>query len=190
MDDASADASVDASVRPLTIVVIVLLVLLTVVLSVLVILHFVRKRQRAAQGEYQQPGPFISQPSFKTKSRKMSASDRVVAEEMERAIMIRKSLASRASSGSSTVSRTSRTSVYRLEELDRQEREGLAAKRESWKEEEAGILPMRPTPGIHDTQLGVHPALLPQPQLAFPPPSRSPSPLRGIKPPQLYIPSR
>ncbi|KAI0139949.1 hypothetical protein F4776DRAFT_662088 [Hypoxylon sp. NC0597] len=123
----------------------------------------------------------------------MSESDRLAADEIERSIMIRKSLASRTSSMGARNSQDSGLPNYhQLEEFDREEREereATASRNESinWKDLEAGTQRQEFIPGIQNMEMGIHPALL-QPQLAFPAPSRAPSPSRGLQPPRLAIP--
>lgn len=169
---------------PWLIVIIVIGALIVTTLVVFLALHLVRRRRRRIVQDGQ-PDP-LGLEDFR--KRRMSTSDRRAAEEMERATMIRKSLASRASSWSGVSYHTPETSEYQLEELDREEQEPMAP-RDNWKDIEAGIQGQRAAPGLFDTEIGVHPALLPQPQLAVPQPSRAPSPIRGIQPPQLIIPS-
>ncbi|KAI1397173.1 hypothetical protein F4819DRAFT_472935 [Hypoxylon fuscum] len=160
---------------PWLIIVIVIGALIVTALVAFLVLYLVKRRRRvASEGQVDPLG------RHDLRKKKLNATDRVAAEEMERAIMIRKSLASR-SSWTTNGSRMSGTSEYQLEEFDREEREPTAPK-DNWKELEAGSQEQRVTPGVHDTQMGVHPALLrqpqPQPQLAVPQPSRAPSPMR------------
>ncbi|XXG98932.1 hypothetical protein Hte_005264 [Hypoxylon texense] len=176
---------------PWLIVIIVIGALIVLSLVAFLALHLVRRRRRQiAQNDEKDP---LGLEDFR--KRRMSTSDRLAAEEMERATMIRKSLASRASSWSGVSYRTPETSEYQLEELDREEQgqeereREPTAPRDNWKEIEAGIPSQRPASGLFETDIGVHPALLPQPRLAVPQPSRAPSPIRGIQPPQLIIPS-
>ncbi|KAI0110230.1 hypothetical protein F4814DRAFT_396511 [Daldinia grandis] len=170
------------SVAPWLIAVIVIGVLVVTSLIVFLTLHLTRKRQRIPQEDQGEP------LGKDFKKRKMRSTDRRAVEEIERATMIRKSLASRTSSRNSQIWGPTE---YQFQELDQEEREPVAPReqreqREDWKEFEAG---QGPVPGVQDTQMGIHPALLPQPQLAVPPPSRTPSPSRGPQPPRLIIPS-
>ncbi|KAI6084460.1 hypothetical protein F4821DRAFT_242897 [Hypoxylon rubiginosum] len=171
---------------PWLIVIIVLGALVVTTLVVFLARYLVRRRRRIAQDGQKDP---LGLEDFR--KRRMSTSDRLAAEEMERATMIRKSLASRASSWSGISFQAPETSEYQLEEFEREEQEPQepVAPRVNWKEVEAGTQDQRATTGLVDTEIGVHPALLPQPQLAIPQPSRAPSPIRGIQPPQLIIPS-
>ncbi|KAI1776676.1 hypothetical protein F4818DRAFT_411382 [Hypoxylon cercidicola] len=163
------------STSPWLIVIIVIGALIVTILVVFLTLHLARKRRRIAQD-----GQIDLLGLEELKKHGMSTSDRQAAEEMERAIMIRKSLASRASSWSGVSDQTPETSEYQPEELDREEREPEPmATRENWKEFEAGAQSQRAAPGLFDAEIGVHPALLPQPQLAVPQPSRAPSLIRG-----------
>ncbi|KAI1101366.1 hypothetical protein F4804DRAFT_316152 [Jackrogersella minutella] len=176
----------DGEMEPWLIVVIVLGALILVSLFVFLILHLTRRRKRIAREGYQKTP--LKQKGHRRG--KMSKSDRLAAEEIERATMIRKSLTSRTSSWGAYSSRESGLSEYQMEEFDHEEPEepeerAPMASRDNWKELEAGS---QPIPGVHNTEMGVHPALLPQPQLAFPQPSRGPSPNRGLQPPRLIIP--
>ncbi|KAI1383008.1 uncharacterized protein F4822DRAFT_421823 [Hypoxylon trugodes] len=180
-DDADWDA-----MEPWLIAVIVLASLTAISLIILGALYLARRRQRTERESKEDP---LHQRDHKR--RKLSDSDRMAAEELERAQMIRKSLASRTSShGEIEGHRHSRMSDYEMEEADHSEREPMAP-RDNWKDWEAGSQAQRPIPGVQDLEMGVHPALLPQPhpQLVISHPSRSPSPARGITPPRLYIPS-
>ncbi|KAL7628413.1 hypothetical protein AAE478_002615 [Parahypoxylon ruwenzoriense] len=168
-------------IAPWLIVVIVIAVLIVTALVVFLVLYLVRRKQRLAQEEVIDP---LGRKDVR--KRKMSSADRQAAEDAERAIMIRKSLASRTSL-STRNSRMSRTSLYQLEEFDHhqdrepEEQEPMAPPpKDNWKEWEAGIQGRSATPGVEDVGFGVHPALLPHPQLAIPEPSRGPSPIRGI----------
>ncbi|KAI1453111.1 hypothetical protein F4805DRAFT_444749 [Annulohypoxylon moriforme] len=182
-------ATTGNTMEPWLIVVIVIGALILTSLFVFLIVHFTRKRRQTAHHVYQDP--------FGRKDRhrrNMSETDRLAAEEIERATMIRKSLASRTSSWGGNSLRDSGISDIQMDEFGRQsqeERQPMApsAPGENWKELEAGGQGSIATPGVHNTEMGIHPALLPQPQLAFPQPSRGPSPIRGTPPPRLIIPS-
>ncbi|KAI1370639.1 hypothetical protein F4677DRAFT_346639 [Hypoxylon crocopeplum] len=170
-------ANTGVAMIPWLIVVIIVGVLIVTGLVVFLVLCYTGKWRRTARDSQANP------PSRqKFRRRKMSTTDRQAAEEMERAIMIRKSLASRSSSWSNTGA-----SDYKLVELQREESDPMAP-RANWKDEEAGMPGSRTSLAIRDIEMGVHPALLPQPQLAIPQPSRAPSPARGVKPPPLIIP--
>ncbi|KAI1480114.1 hypothetical protein K445DRAFT_103163 [Daldinia sp. EC12] len=160
------------SIAPWLIAVIVIGVLVVAALIVFLTIHITRRRQRILRGQADPLGK-----GFKKRR------DRQAVEEIERATMIRKSLASRTSSRNSQIWGSTE---YRFQELDQEDRSEPAAPRENWKEFEAGQVPV---PGVQDTHMGIHPALLPQPQLAVPPPPRTPSPSRGPQPPRLIIPS-
>ncbi|KAI8962931.1 hypothetical protein F5Y11DRAFT_346959 [Daldinia sp. FL1419] len=187
----AASETRDASnpMAPWLIAVIVVGVLVVASLIVLLALHLTRKRQKVPQEDQVDP----LGKGFK--KRKMRSRDRQAMEEIERATMIRKSLASRTSSRNSQVWGSTE---YQFQELDQEDREREpepvvpreptepTEPGENWKEFEAG---QGPVPGVQDTQMGVHPALLPQPQLAVPSTPRTPSPSRGPQPPRLIIPS-
>ncbi|KAI1415531.1 hypothetical protein F5Y13DRAFT_156237 [Hypoxylon sp. FL1857] len=170
------------------IVAIVLAVLIFTSLIVLLALYLSRRRRRIK-------GPTQNQLSWRGHKRgKMSESDRLAAEEIERTRMIRKSLASRSSSVGERNSQDSGIPIYhQLDQIDREERverEPVAPSNDTnWKDLEAGTQNQGSTPGVQNTEMGIHPALLSEPQLAFPAPSRSPSPYRGPQPPRLIIPS-
>ncbi|KAI0380636.1 hypothetical protein F5Y04DRAFT_257118 [Hypomontagnella monticulosa] len=175
------------TMQPWLIAVIVIGVLIAVSLVVVLALYLTRKRQRGSSDD---EGGSLRRPSFK--KRKTSSADRQAAEELERATMIRKSLASR------TSSRTSHTWEREDNELEELDREGSAPapapapepkpSRDNWKEFEAGAQSSQGViPGVHNTAMGIHPALLPQSHLAIPEPSRAPSPIRNTTPPRLVI---
>ncbi|KAI0882923.1 uncharacterized protein GGS22DRAFT_169082 [Annulohypoxylon maeteangense] len=183
-------ATTGTTMEPWLIIVIVVGALILTSLFVFLLIHFTRKRRRTVHHVYQDP--------FGRKDRhrrNMSETDRQAAEEIERAAMIRKSLASRTSSWGGNSLRYSGISDYQMDEFGRQSQEEhqpmapMMPPRENWKELEAGTQGSGVTPGVHNTEMGIHPALLPQPQLAFPQPSRGPSPNRGPQPPRLIIPS-
>ncbi|KAI2616141.1 hypothetical protein GGS26DRAFT_454286 [Hypomontagnella submonticulosa] len=180
------------TMQPWLIAVIILGVLIVVSLVVVLVLYLTRKRQRTSSEDQ---GSSLGRPSFK--KRKTSSADRQAAEELERATMIRKSLASRTSSRTSGVWENENED-YPLEELDREESAPAPApapvpeprpSRDNWKEFEAGAQSQGAIPGVHNTEMGIHPALLPQSHLAVPEPSRAPSPIRGTTPPRLIIPT-
>ncbi|KAI1467726.1 uncharacterized protein F4812DRAFT_406908 [Daldinia caldariorum] len=156
------------------IAVIIIGVLGVTFLVVFLVLYVTRRRQRLQD----QTDPLGK--GFK--KRRLNPRDRQAMEEIERATMIRKSLASRTSSRNSQVWGSTE---YQFQELDQEDRSEPAAPAENWKEFEAG---QRPVPGVQDTQMGIHPAFLQQPQLTVPPPPRTPSPSRGPQPPRLMIP--
>ncbi|KAI0834324.1 hypothetical protein F5Y06DRAFT_157437 [Hypoxylon sp. FL0890] len=177
----------DNTMQPWIIVVIVLGTLVSTSSIVFLVLYLSRRRRRNKRDNQ---GPLVWRGH---KRGKMSESDRLAAEEIERATMIRKSLASRSSVGTRNSQESGLPDYHQLEQFDREEREerGPIATRDknNWKEIEAGRERQASVPGIQNTEMGVHPALLPQPQLAIPAPSRAPSPYRGPQPPRLFIPS-
>ncbi|KAI2472737.1 hypothetical protein F4781DRAFT_319649 [Annulohypoxylon bovei var. microspora] len=175
----------DNTMEPWLIVVIVIGALILTSLFVFLILRFTRSRRQTTRKVYQDPLGLKGRHK-----RNMSETDRIAAEEIERAAMIRKSLASRTSSWGGSSLRVSGISDYQMEEFGResQEEHEPIVPRDNWKDLEAGTQGSREIPGVHNTEMGIHPALLPQPQLAFPQPSRGPSPIRGTPPPRLIIP--
>ncbi|KAI0172220.1 hypothetical protein GGR52DRAFT_459413 [Hypoxylon sp. FL1284] len=178
------DDGASTAINPWLIVVIVIGSLAVTTSVALLVFYFVRRRRlRIAQD-----GQIDPLGRGNLRKRGMSTSDRLAAEEMERATMIRKSLASRASSWSGVSSSAPETSEYHMEELDRDEHEATTHGN-NWKEFEAGSQHQGTVHEPFDTEMGVHPALLPQPQLSVPQPPRAASPMRGIQPPHLIIPS-
>ncbi|OTA99843.1 hypothetical protein M426DRAFT_324831 [Hypoxylon sp. CI-4A] len=183
------DATSDRTMEPWLIVVIVLGVLTIASSIVFLTLYLRRKQQLKAQRE---KDDLLGRRN--RHRRKLSEMDRLQAEEIERTTMIRKSLASRTSSWGMGSLRDSMMSEYQMDEVDHEEREPMAPERNNdWKEIEAGSEGHIATPGVDNTEMGIHPALLGQPQLqphlSIPQPSRAPSPIRGSPPPRLIIPS-
>ncbi|KAI0006458.1 hypothetical protein F4779DRAFT_21316 [Xylariaceae sp. FL0662B] len=206
----------DVETNPWLIIVIIAGILVVATLIVLLVVHQIRRRRFAKEGQRQQQqlqfDPLGRQDLGRR--RKMSAADRVAAEERERIAMIRKSLASRASTstitfGTRSSSRLSEISQYELvvrEDHDREREQERERERErereaprvavDWKEWEAGV----PSEGTHPAVRNVdmlqqHPALAPR--LSVPQPARAPSPIRGViggtntvrnpNPPKLFI---
>ncbi|KAI0126125.1 hypothetical protein BJ170DRAFT_685367 [Xylariales sp. AK1849] len=179
------------NVSPWIIVAIIIGVILVVTIVMFVVVYFARRRRLAAQAAQQRPLSTSSYHDF-TRKRKMSAADRANAEELERSLMIRKSLASRASSRSARSSRilesarSSRSSQFLddipMEAAEMADGHGL---RDDWKEWEAGIQRERSTLDLRNpaSQIRGHPALTAEPpQLVMPQQTRAPSPpRRGIK---------
>ncbi|OTA87766.1 hypothetical protein M434DRAFT_399358, partial [Hypoxylon sp. CO27-5] len=106
------------TMQPWTIVAIVLGVLTFTSLVVFLVLYLLKKRRKTGQNN-QNPLGWRGH-----KRGKMSETDRLAAEEIERATMIRKSLASRTSSMGARNSQDSGLPNYhQLEDLDREEHE-------------------------------------------------------------------
>ncbi|KAI5926258.1 hypothetical protein F4810DRAFT_656119 [Camillea tinctor] len=121
----------------------------------------------------------------------MNQGDRLEADEMERAIMIRKSLASRTSNRhSQNSSMMMMPPDHRLMEISDEVAE-KASLREDWKDREAGLQVERekekekekenPRTPDSETCPPQHPMFYP-PRLPVPTASRSPSPVRGVLP--------
>ncbi|KAI1804875.1 hypothetical protein F4811DRAFT_552369 [Daldinia bambusicola] len=172
---ASESRDIGNSMAPWLIAVIIIGVLAVTSLIVFLVLYITRRRQRLQA----QPDPL----GKGIKKLRLNPRDRRAVEEIERATMIRKSLASRASSRNSQVWGSTE---YQFQELDQEDRSEPAAPAANWKAFEAGRTSV---PGVQDTQMGIHPALLPQRQLTVPPPPRTPSPSRRPQSPRLIIPS-
>ncbi|ORY56617.1 uncharacterized protein BCR38DRAFT_450738 [Pseudomassariella vexata] len=165
--------------NPWMMILIIIGVFLVVILVVFVALYFARKRRRARELEAQADPMAIRREGFRR--RKPSAADQAEAEELERSVMIRKSLASRASSysiGSSRILNSPRNS-HLLDDIPAEEAEGeTGGLNEDWKEWEARVRKQR------TNSLGQgHPALSPPlEQLAIPQQSRGPSPATMVAP--------
>ncbi|KAI2610515.1 hypothetical protein GGR54DRAFT_369491 [Hypoxylon sp. NC1633] len=154
----------------LIIVFIVVGVLVVVAVFEFFVFRYVRRRRAIARANGADP---LGRPKLRV--RKMSARDQHASEEMERAMMIRKSLASRNSSWS-----TSSFGGAEYQQVDREDSEALAPR-------ETGPYGPRATPGVYNLEMGIHPAFLPHPPLALPPRSRAPP--QGVKPPLIIIPA-
>jgi Tfp pilus assembly protein PilE len=166
-------------------VLIIAGVLIVVTVFVFVIVYFMRKRRysQAAQREHAN-----RQNSFFRK-RNTSAADRAEAEELERSLMIRKSLASRTWSLSTRDSQNleSARSSRHLEDVQMapvEENVGAEESRDENKEWEARALMPRANSDLKDPALEGrgHPAFSPELELVtVPQPSRTQSPTRNIK---------
>ncbi|KAI1136842.1 hypothetical protein F5Y05DRAFT_88577 [Hypoxylon sp. FL0543] len=177
----------DNTMQPWIIVVIVLGTFTSSSLLVFLVLYL-SKRRRRSKRDSRDPLGWRGH-----KRGKMSQADRLAVEEIERATMIRKSLASRSSVATRSSQESGSPDYQQLQEFDRDDREerepGVPRDNSNWKEVEAGTERQGSIPGVQNTEMGVHPALLPQAQLAIPPLSRAASPYRGPQPPRLFIPS-
>ncbi|KAI1334927.1 hypothetical protein F5Y15DRAFT_262767 [Xylariaceae sp. FL0016] len=170
----------------LIVLIIIGVLVVTTLVALLIVYH---ARSRIWKQEVRQANP-ISR--FDTRRRrKISAADRQRADDLERAMIIRKSLASRSSiSFSARSSRVSAISDYPLIELSREKEPILP--RDDWKEWEAQMQNQREDAGLNRPASLEHPALMCH--ISLPKPSRSPSPARGTiqprratPPPQLFV---
>ncbi|KAM0806669.1 hypothetical protein AB5N19_07006 [Seiridium cardinale] len=144
-----------ATLSPWVIVAIIIGVLLVVTIAVFVVLYFLRRRRVAR--ETQQLPVISNVDAVVHRRRKMSVAERREAEDLERSIMIRKSLASRttlSSIGSRDSrlfesARSSRVPEYELPIQSTQQRG-----ENEWKEWEAGVSSDRRAGGPADTKAG------------------------------------
>lgn len=174
-----------ASLSPWVIVVIILGVVVLVTLVVFVIIYFIRRRRLAREDrDLLHVG---SQRELRRKRTRMSVTDRAEAEEQERSMIIRKSLACRSSTLSTTSSRSWNPESARNSsilddasmELADHEAEFEPVPQEDWKQWEARAL-ANPT-GLQDPALRGHPALQEMRTLPIPKQTRSPSPDGVVK---------
>ncbi|KAI1636737.1 hypothetical protein F4809DRAFT_371525 [Biscogniauxia mediterranea] len=183
-------------VDPWVIVVIVVGTLLVVSLVSVIAILYSRSRRRKQEVKHADP---ISHEY--SRRRKMNQADRLEADEMERAIMIRKSLASRTSNRHSQNSSMMMPPDLRLMEISDEAAE-KASLREDWKDREAGLQterekykekekekenPRTPDSEPPHSQHQQHPMFFP-PRLPVPTASRSPSPVRSVLPPRKNTP--
>jgi uncharacterized membrane protein len=157
---------------PRNVWIIVVAVLGTVLLltAVAIAVVYIRKRRKYAQAAREED-PILPTKREMSHRRNMSAADRTEAEELERTMMIRKSLASRSSSwGSLPNLRDSRimdgARLSRLSQvITTEEVAGDEAGRSlgnDWKEWEAHTAGERPISGLQDPGIQGHPALTPE----------------------------
>ncbi|KAI0597405.1 hypothetical protein F4775DRAFT_252394 [Biscogniauxia sp. FL1348] len=182
-------------VDPWVIVVIVIGTLLVVSLVSAIAILYSRSRRRKQEVKHADP---ISHEY--SRRRKMNQADRLEADEMERAIMIRKSLASRTSNRhSQNSSMMMMPPDLRLMEISDDAAE-KASLREDWNDREAGVQierekdkdkykenPRTPDSEPPHGQYQPHPMFFP-PRLPVPTASRSPSPVRSVLPPRKNTP--
>ncbi|CAJ2512616.1 Uu.00g007350.m01.CDS01 [Anthostomella pinea] len=175
--EARADDETSFTMDPWLIAVIVTGIVIVMTLLAFMVIYYIRSRRWKRSIREADP---ISHHQQHTHKRKMSSADRQRAEELERDMMIRKSLASRSSSSFSTLSthssRLSAFSEYPLVEVS--EEPETVNLRDDWKEWEAQIQRQMGTASHQASGLHEHPAFAPQ--LSVPRPSRMPSPVRGV----------
>ncbi|KAI5862535.1 hypothetical protein GGS23DRAFT_597336 [Durotheca rogersii] len=159
---------------PWLIAVVVIGAAIAVTLVLLLVMYLIRRKRRLAQEKGQDP---LGRKGLK--KHKMTPMDQRAAEEAERTTMIRKSLASRNSlSTNNSRGPTPELPSEDFYQAEAGEREPMAPRNgDQWKEWEA-TAQSRYSIASHfrDVDLGVHPALLPQPQLAVLEPLRGTSP--------------
>ncbi|KAI1860607.1 hypothetical protein JX265_009070 [Neoarthrinium moseri] len=171
------------------IVVIIIGVLAVVTSVIFTVLYFVRRR-RFAQEDRNLPIISSQQDLVQTR-RKMSVADRVEAEELERALMIRKSLASRSSTFSSFSAQNPRdpdsarsSRILDDKFVEETEENYNMASNEDWKQWEAQAQAERRNSALLDPALqgSGHPALSHELQnITVPQRSRAPSPARSVR---------
>ncbi|KAI0546429.1 hypothetical protein F4679DRAFT_413134 [Xylaria curta] len=175
----------NTTVDPWLIVVIVAGSLILVTLVGVLLAHYVRSRRRRGKGLFH-PVEKVRSVSF---SRKDAAADRQKIEDLERDMMIRKSLASRPASASFPPPPASQPlnngddhPEQEEEEEEEQQREEMTSLREDWKAWEARVQTERGTAYPGGVGLDQHPAFAPY--LSVPQPTRMPSPHRivGVRP--------
>ncbi|KAI1271478.1 hypothetical protein F5Y07DRAFT_344090 [Xylaria sp. FL0933] len=175
--DASTRESIaPASVDPWMITVIVVGILIVATLVIFMVVHYVKSRRRQRAGF--QPVEKMSS-HYPQKRRRPGAADRQSAEDVERDMMIRKSLASKTSlMATDPVSQVSSVSSreYHLAHPLGGESENTSLK-EDWKAWEARMQTERRTSHPGGVGLDQHPAFASY--LSVPQPTRMASPVRG-----------
>ncbi|KAI0802779.1 hypothetical protein GGR55DRAFT_406509 [Xylaria sp. FL0064] len=174
--DASTRESIaPASVDHWMIVVIVVGILIVATLLIFIVAHYIKSQRRQKAGF--QPVEEVNSP-YPQKRRRPGAADRQSAEDVERDMMIRKSLASKTSlMASDPVSQVSSVSSreYQLAHPLGDESENTSLK--DWKAWEACMQTERRTSHPGGVGLDQHPAFASY--LSVPQPTRMASPVRG-----------
>ncbi|KAI0186826.1 hypothetical protein EV127DRAFT_163834 [Xylaria flabelliformis] len=171
----------DTTVDPWLIVVIVAGSLILVTLAGVLVAHYIRSRRRGGKGSFH-PVEKVRSVSFSRKRNSDAAADRQKIEDLERDMMIRKSLASRPASASfpsASQPLNNGDDHPEPEEEEEREREEMTSLREDWKAWEARVQTERGTaayPG--GVGLDRHPAFAPY--LPVPQPTRMISPHRSV----------
>ncbi|KAI1504561.1 hypothetical protein F5X99DRAFT_371384 [Biscogniauxia marginata] len=166
-------------IDPWVIVVIVIGALIIVSLVSVIAVLYVRARRRKQEAKQADP------ISHEYTRRRKNQPDRLGADELERAVMIRKSLASRTSNRHSQNS--SILPDHRLMEAMDEAAE-KASLREDWKDREAGLQTEKESPRTPDAEPRGHTPVFFPPRLPLPMISRTPSPVRGVLPPRKNTP--
>ncbi|KAI0449028.1 hypothetical protein F5B21DRAFT_75913 [Xylaria acuta] len=166
----------DSNVDPWLIVVIVAGILIIVTLAGFMLAHYIRSRRRLRKGLFH-PVEKVSSVPFSRKRNSDAATDRQMAEDLERDMMIRKSLASRPTSANFPTSQPLNNGDDYPEEQG-EEREEVASLREDWKAWEARVQSERGTSHPGGVGLDRHPAFASY--LSVPQPTRMASPHRGV----------
>ncbi|KAI0425224.1 hypothetical protein F5Y09DRAFT_111052 [Xylaria sp. FL1042] len=172
----TSESLAPASVDPWMVVVIVVGSLIVATLAIFMCAHYIKSRRGRRDGF--QPMEEMKSP-YPQKRRRPGTVDRQSAEDVERDMMIRKSLASRTSlTASDPVSQVSSVSTggYQLAHPlgDESEMTGL---KEDWKAWEASVQSERRSSTPGGVGLDQHPAFAPY--LSVPQPTRMASPARG-----------
>ncbi|KAI0159838.1 hypothetical protein GGR57DRAFT_458829 [Xylariaceae sp. FL1272] len=159
--------------------------LIVTTLAIFMLSHYIKSRQRKAnRSRALEP---MSSVAIRRHKRNRSSADRQLAEEEERNMMIRKSLANRYSlAPSAHHSRVSSLSTdYQSVVSADEEHDETAGVKQDWKEWEARLQNDRRN---SSPKLDQHPAF--STRISMPEPTREPSPYRGGLPPALYTPPR
>ncbi|KAH8167818.1 hypothetical protein CIB48_g422 [Xylaria polymorpha] len=170
----SNQSSGEDAVDPWLVVVIAAGILIIITLAGFMLAHYIRSRRRLGKGLFHHDDEKVSRVSFSRKRNSDAAADRQMAEDLERDMMIRKSLASRPTSYSTPDPQPLNNGDDQIEEEEREETPGL---REDWKAWEARVQTERGTSHPGGVGLDRHPAFASY--LSIPQPTRLPSPNRG-----------
>ncbi|KAI1741228.1 hypothetical protein F4680DRAFT_71730 [Xylaria scruposa] len=168
----------ETTVDPWLIVVIAAGSLILVTLAGVLLAHYIRSRRRRGKGLFH-PVEKVRSVSFSRKRNSDAPADRQKIEDLERDMMIRKSLASRPASASfPPTSQPLNNGDDHPEEEEEEQREEMTSLREDWKAWEARVQTERET--VHPGGVGLdrHPAFAPY--LSVPQPTRMPSPHRSV----------
>jgi hypothetical protein len=166
-----------AATDPWLVVVIVIGVLIITTLAIFMLAHCIKSRQRRTKCIQATQ----SMSSLYPRKRKLSSADRDRVEEMEREMMIRKSLASRTSfTASSPISQTFFMSSDSHVEEPSEDQGEMASLQADWKAWEARMQSERDISCPGGVSLDQHPAFASH--LSIPQPIRIPSPIRGVIP--------
>ncbi|KAI1746730.1 hypothetical protein F4782DRAFT_474683 [Xylaria castorea] len=174
--ESNQNTSGETTVDPWLIVVIVAGSLIIVTLAGVLLAHYIRSRRKLGKGLFH-PVEKVRSVSFSRKRNSDAAADRQKIEDLERDMMIRKSLASRPASASFPTSQPLNDGNDRPEDVE--EREEMTSLREDWKAWEARVQTERGTAHPGDVRLDRHPAFAPY--LSVPQPTRMPSPHHGAE---------
>ncbi|KAI0435690.1 hypothetical protein F4803DRAFT_544662 [Xylaria telfairii] len=172
----SNQSSGEDAVDPWLVVVIAAGILIIITLAGFMLAHYIRSRRRLGRGFFRHDGK-ATRGSFSRKRNSDAAADRQMAEDLERDMMIRKSLASRPTSYSNPDPQPLPNGDDHIEE-EGQGREETPGLREDWKAWEARVQTERSMSHPGGVGLDRHPASASY--LSIPQPTRLPSPHRGV----------